>query len=229
MKTRLSLIASLLITLLSACQPAAPDFTGRWAGNIAIVTLQQVGDRVTGSMEGYGDSWNFPVSGTVSGTILTFDGETPLGPLAIVLSEDGGTFHSADPKVAFCGSLAGALPPGCGYSGTWKLKADFLPEGTIARLTQTSGIVAGAAYGPDGAMVASLYSNVEWGKGWRALGVNEWGDFTLAMAADEKSFLISAPSVVFQPRDPTKKGVEWYGLREGLTTAYTGIYDCVIP
>lgn len=225
MKTKILLIVILLASMLSACAPAAPDFTGTWTGNVAILTLVQSGNEVTGSVEGYGGTWTFAVNGTVSGTILTFAGETPLGPLAIVLSENGKTFHSADAALAFCGTRSDTLPDGCGFSGEWKLKADFLPEGVTARLTQTGADVSGAAYGPDGGQIALLISAVTWGKGWSAAGTNDWGDFTLSMTSDEKAFDLVVPA---QPAKD-KNNREWCGLRAGESTAYVFAFDCVFP
>lgn len=225
MKTRFLLVIVLLSSMLSACKPAAPDFTGMWTGNVAILTLVQTGNEVTGSVEGYGGTWTFAVNGTVSGTILTFAGETPLGPLAIVLSEYGKTFRSANPAQAFCGTRSDTLPDGCGFSGTWNLKADFLPEGSTAKLTQSGANVSGAAYGPDGAELALLTSVVSWGKGWQAEGTNVWGSFSFGMTADENAFYLIAQD---QPAQD-KNNREWCGLREGESTAYVLFFDCVFP
>lgn len=225
MKTRFLLAIVLLTSMFAACKPAAPDFTGRWTGNVAIITLTQVGDKVTGSVEGYGGQWNFAVAGTVSGTILTFSSDTPLGALAIVISEDGKTFHSADPAQAFCGTRNDTLQDGCGFSGEWKLKADFLPEGVTARLIQTSADVSGAAYGTDGGQIALLISVVTWGKGWSASGTNEWGDFIFSMTGDENAFDLVVPA---QPAKD-KNNREWCGLRDGETLIYVFAFDCAIP
>lgn len=230
MKTRFFLIVVLLASMLSACKPATPDFSGRWTGNVAIITLTQEGDHVTGSVEGYGGAWNFTVTGLVKGTILTFAGETPLGPLAIVLSEDGKTFHSADSALAFCGTRGDTLPDGCGFTGEWKLKADFLPEGITARLTQTGADVSGAAYDSDGGQIALLISVVSWGKGWSTSGTNEWGDFTLYMTSDEKAFeLVAQDQPAKDQSAKDKSNREWCGLREGETLVYVIFFDCTIP
>jgi hypothetical protein len=220
MKTRLLLALTILLALLSACAPKETGFTGKWTANVGIVTLTQTGDTVTGSVEGYGGSWNFTVSGTVSNSTLTFDDLTPLGPLAIVLSDDSQTFHSTSPDAAFCGSRDTTLPDGCGFSGTWKLKSDLVPPGSTATLKQTLSNVTGTVYGPDGAKLASLDSVVNWGKGWQAVGINEWGDFILSMTASEKAFEISAGD---------QFGKSWCGLRNGETTAYVMYFDCAIP
>lgn len=225
MKTRFLLVVVLLASLLAACKPAAPDFSGTWTGNVAILTLTQTGDKVTGSVEGYGGQWNFSVAGTVSGTILTFSGDTPLGALAIVISKDGKTFRSADPALAFCATRGETLPQGCGFSGEWKLKADFLPEGSTAKLTQSGANVTGAAYGPDGGQLTLLTSVVAWGKGWFATGTNDWGDFILSMTGDEKAFDLVVPA---QPAKD-KNNREWCGLREGETLVYVFAFDCTIP
>jgi hypothetical protein len=220
MKTRLFLIVVLLTALLSACGPKKVDFTGKWTANVGILTLTQSGDKVTGSVEGYGGSWNFTVSGTVSESTLTFEGETPLGPLAIILADDAQTFHSADPAVSFCATRETTLPDGCGFSGEWKIHSTLVPAGSIAKLTQSLDSVAGAVYGPDGAQIATLDATVNWGKGWQAVGINEWGDFVLSMTADEKAFELAAGG---------QFGQQWCGLREGETTAYVMYFDCVIP
>ena len=220
MKTRLLLIVVLLAALLSACQPSAPTFTGKWTGNVALVTLTQNGDQVTGSVEGYGGQWTFNITGTVSGSTLTFDGDTPLGPLAIVLSADGETFRSADPATSFCGSRKAALPAGCGFSGNWNLKSNLVPAGSVAKLTQTGSSVTGAIYGPDGAKLTPLDATVGWGKGWRAEGTNDWGGFTLSITADEKAFQIMVDNT---------PPAEWCGLREGETSAYVFYFTCSIP
>jgi len=226
MKTNALLIVTLLVTLLSACQPAAPDFTGRWTTSTSILTLNQEGDKVTGSVEGYGGYWNYTVSGTVNGTILTFDGGTSPSLAAIVLSEDGQTFHSADPNGAFCGTRAESLPEGCGFSGTWKLKADFLPAGSVAKLTQREANLTGAVYGPDGAALAQIDAAVSWSKGKHASGTNEWGDFGIILATDEQSIELIVPG---QPGWSDMGSPQWCGIREGLTSSYTGAFDCVIP
>ncbi|MEW5938331.1 MAG: hypothetical protein AB1750_01605 [Chloroflexota bacterium] len=220
MISRLFLILVLLAALLSACGPNKVNFTGQWTANVGIVNLTQNGDKVTGSVEGYGGSWKFDLAGTVSESTLTFEGETPLGPLAIVLSGDGKTFRSANPAVGFCGSRDTVLPDGCGFSGTWKIQADLVPPGSVAKLTQTISSVTGAVYGPDGTQIASLNATVNWGKGWQAVGVNEWGDFVLSMTANEKAFELAAGG---------QFGMEWCGLREGETTAFVMYFDCAAP
>ena len=220
MKTRFLLIVVLLAAFLSACQPSAPTFTGKWTGNVALVTLTQNGDQVTGSVEGYGGQWTFNVTGTVSGSTLTFDGDTPLGPLAIVLSADGQTFQSADPATSFCGSRDMILPDGCGFSGNWKLKASFVPAGVYAQLQQKGDKVTGSAFSPDGAKISSMDSTVNWGKGWQAVGVNAWGNFTLSMTSNEKAFQILENRILSS---------ENCGLREGETSAYVFYFTCSIP
>jgi len=220
MKTRLLLIVVLLAAFLSACGPAKIDFTGTWTGNVATVILTQTGNQVTGSVEGYGGHWTFPVTGTVSGSILTFEGETPLGALAIVLSSNGKTFKSADPAMAFCGTRDSVLPAGCGFSGNWNLKSDLVPAGSVAKLTQTGANVTGSVVGPDGATLTPLNATVSWGKGWQGVGTNAWGDFVLSMTTDEKAFQIAAGSDF---------GKEWCGLREGETSAYVMYFTCAIP
>ncbi|MEW5938330.1 MAG: hypothetical protein AB1750_01600 [Chloroflexota bacterium] len=227
MKTKLFIVA-LLAALLSACQPAAPDFSGRWTTSASILTLNQEGDKVTGTVEGYGGFWNFAVSGTVSGSTLTFEGgDASLPSLpAIVLSEDGQTLHSADPNGSFCGTRAESLPEGCGYSGTWKLKADFLPAGSIAKLTQSGATVTGAVYGPDGAVLAQVKADLTWSKGKYASGINEWGEFTIRLATDELSIELIVPG---QPGWSDMGSPQWCGIREGLTSVFTGAFECAIP
>jgi hypothetical protein len=220
MKIRFLLIVILLAALLSACQPATPTFTGQWTGNVAIITLTQTGDQVTGSVEGYGGQWTFTVAGTVSGTILTFADDTPLGPLAIVLSADGQTFRGADPATSFCGSRQAALPAGCGFSGNWRIKSDLVPAGSVAKLKQTGASITGAVFGPDGAQLVPLNATVSWGKGWQGVGTNDWGDFVLSMTADEKAFQLAAGGQFSN---------EWCGLREGETSAYVMYFTCAIP
>lgn len=219
MKIKILLVTILLAALLPACAPQA-GFTGTWTANVGIVTLKQNGDEVTGSVEGYGGQWNFPVSGVISGTILTFTGETPLGSLAIVLSADSKTFKSADPATAFCGTRDSILPAGCGFSGNWNLKSDLVPAGSVAKLTQAGAKVTGSVVGPDGATLTPLNATVSWGKGWQAVGANDLGEFVLSMTADEKAFELAwaAPP-----------GGEWCGLREGETSAYVMYFTCTIP
>jgi hypothetical protein len=220
MKTRFLFVIVLFAILLSACQPKETGFTGKWTGNVAIVTLAQNGDQVTGSVEGYGGQWTFDVAGTVSGSFLTFAGDTPLGPLAIVLSEDGKTFQSMDPTLAFCGTRDAVLPDGCGFSGKWNLKTDLVPAGGYAKLTQTGASVTGAVYGSNNAELVPLNATVSWGKGWQAEGTNDWGNFILNLTADERAFELSAGD---------QFGQEWCGLREGETSAYVFFFDCTIP
>ena len=225
MKSRYLMIIVVFVGLLSACQPKEVNFAGTWTTNIAVVDLQQAGNKVTGSVKGYGGFWNFDLSGTVSGSTLTFEGETPLGPLAIILAKDGRTFRGADPATAFCGSHDVALPAGCGFSGTWKLKTDLVPTGSLAKLTQTGASVKGAVYDPNGVVLVPLDSQVNWGKGWSAEGVNEWGNFTLIMTANDKAFLLITEVTV----PPVKESKEWCGLRETESSAYVLFFTCTIP
>lgn len=220
MKTKLLLILTLLVTILSACGPKETGFTGTWTANVGIVTLTQTGDEVTGSVEGYGGQWNFTVAGVVSGTILTFTGETPLGPIAIVLSADGKIFKSADPAISFCGTRGSVLPSGCGFSGNWKLKSNLVPVGSVAKLTQTGANVTGSILGPNGDAVIPLNATVSWGKGWQAVGKNDLGEFVLSMTADEKAFELAWGG---------PPGGEWCGLREGETSAYVMYFTCTVP
>lgn len=225
MKTRVLLVA-LLLALLPACQPAAPNFSGRWTTNVGILTLAQSGERVTGSFEGYGGNFVFVLGGDVSGTILSFDAVSKNLPALpdIVISEDGKTFHSADSAQGFCGSRDETLPDGCGFSGTWNLEAEFLPVGSTARLTQTGAVVTGSAYGPDDAVLAGFDSIAEWGKGFHLAGTNEWGDYFLSMTTDGQAFYLD----VNQPASD-KNNREWCGLREGAGPTYVLFFDCVIP
>ena len=224
MKIQSLLLIVMFAGLSAACQPSTPDFSGRWIASRGILTLTQIGNSVTGSMEGYGGTRNLTLSGTVSGAILTFDGAPPLGASAIILSEDGRTFRSADATAAFCGIREGTtLPDGCGFSGTWKIKTDLAPAGSTAKLTQRGSRVTGSVYGPNGKVLVPLDSTVSWGKGTWADGTNVWGAFTLFITGDEKAFLISILNY------PDKEGTQWCGLREGETTAYVLSFDCVIP
>jgi hypothetical protein len=221
MKTRFLLIIALLTTvLLSACQPEVINFTGDWNTNIALMTLTQEGNTVTGTMKGYGGYWNFDVAGTVDGSTMVFTGETPLGSLVIFLSEDGQTFQSTDPTTSFCGTRDAVLPDGCGFSGNWKIKSDLVPEGSVAKLTQTGKSITGAVFGPDDVELVPLNAKVEWGKGWQAVGTNDWGEFHLAMTSDEKAFELSAAG---------QFGAEWCGLREDQTSIYVFYFTCDIP
>jgi len=219
MKTRLLLIVTLLAMFLSACQTKA-DFSGTWITNVALVTFKQDGDKVTGTVEGYGGYWNFDLSGTVKDSTLTFDGDTPLGKLAIVLANNGKSFKSADATIAFCGSRQTKLPDGCGFTGTWKLNADIAPAGSVAKLQQSGSDITGAVYTSDGKKVTALNASVEWGKGWQAVGTNDWGDFVLSMTADEKAFQLSAGG---------QFGNEWCGLRKGESSAYVMFFTCTVP
>jgi hypothetical protein len=220
MRTRILLVVILCAALLSACTPKETGFTGTWTGNVAIVTLKQDGENVTGTIEGYGGYWNVTVAGKVSGSTLTFDGDTPLGKLAIILADDSQSFHSADPATAFCASRKSTLPEGCGFSGTWKLKSDLVPAGSVAKLTQSIASVTGSVYGPDGKVLVPLNATVNWGKGWQAIGANAWGDFTLSMTADEKAFGLAANNQFSN---------EWCGLREGESSAYVMYFTCTVP
>lgn len=225
MKTKILLVV-LLIALLPACQPAAPNFSGRWTTNVGILTLTQTGDEVTGSFEGYGGNFVFTLGGQVSGAILSFDPVTKNLPQLpnIVISEDGKTFHSADNTQGFCGTRGDVLPDGCGFSGTWKLKAEFLPVGSTAKLTQTGATVTGSAYGPDGAVLAGFEGTAEWGKGFHLSGTNEWGAYFLSMTTDGQAFYLD----VDQPASD-KNNREWCGLREGANPTYVLFFDCAIP
>jgi hypothetical protein len=220
MKIRIFLVIALLTIFLSACQPKPTGFTGTWFTNIALVSFTQEGDIVTGRVEGYGGYWSFELSGAVTDSTLTFDGDTPLGPLAIVLARDSQTFQSADPSVSFCGSRAAELPDGCGFTGTWNLKSDLVPEGSLAKLTQSGSSITGAVYGPDKKEITSLNGAVEWGKGWQGVGTNDWGDFVLSMTADEKAFQVAAGD---------QFGNEWCGLRKGESSAYVMFFTCTVP
>ena len=227
MKTKLMLVLVLLVVTLSACGPKETNFTGRWITNVGVLTLTQTGDEVTGSFEGYGGFFIFTLSGEVSGAILSFDAVTKDLPDLpnIVISEDGKTFHSADNTQGFCGSRDEVLPEGCGFSGTWKLQAEFLPVGSIAKFTQTGASVTGNAYGPDGVTLARFDGIAEWGKGFHLTGTNEWGVYFLSMTSDGKAFYLSAEN---QPAKD-KNNREWCGLREGASPTYVLFFDCAIP
>ena len=220
MKTRILLIVILCAAFLSACGPKETGFTGTWTGNVGIVTLKQDGENVTGTVEGYGGTWNFSVAGKVSGPILTIEGDTPLGKLEIALADDGQSFQNVDPATAFCASRETTLPDGCGFSGTWKLKTDLAPAGSVAKLTQTLASVTGSVYGPDGAELVPMNATVNWGKGTQAIGANDWGDFVLSITTDEKAFELAANNQFEN---------EWCGLREGETSAYIFFFTCEIP
>ena len=58
MKNRLLLITVLFVILLSACGPAQTGFNGQWTTNVAVLTLTQNGDQVTGTAKGYGGYWD---------------------------------------------------------------------------------------------------------------------------------------------------------------------------
>ena len=221
------LIVILLTSALAACQPAVPDFSGRWTTNVGILTLSQEGDGVSGSFEGYGGVFVFTLTGQVSGAILSFNSVSKdLPQLAdIVISEDGKTFHAADIQDGFCGARDKTLPDGCGFSGKWKLQAEFLPVGSTAKLTQSGASVTGAAYDPSGAVLAKFDASAEWGKGFHLIGTNEWGGYFLSMTPNGSAFYLTAED---QPAKD-KNNREWCGLREGAQTTYVLFFDCAIP
>ncbi len=110
------------------------DFTGDWYTNFAQVTLQQSGDRVTGSYQRYGYSEALALYGTVSERTLTgYFGNNPADQVTFTLSADGDYLDGAwlyrpDGRWRqWCGARigVGALPGGCGFSGDWYTISDY--------------------------------------------------------------------------------------------------------
>jgi hypothetical protein len=210
-------LSAVLIPVLSSCQALKPGFGGTWNTNIARLTLTQDKQLVTGSLEGYGGNWNQKITGSVSGNLLTFGEENPLGLSAIVLDGGGDSFRSADPNISFCGTRGNILPNGCGFSGMWNLKApNLFPSGSYATLTQNTDRVSGSIFDANGNALMQVDGKLTWGKGWQA----SWQGYTASMTSDEKAFAIrldsSAPS-------------EWCALRDGVTTAYVFYFTCTVP
>jgi hypothetical protein len=184
----LSVVAIVLI--VQGTSPA--DFSGTWDTNIAFLRVDQRDAEVFVTVQGYGGGWDFFVKGTVKGRVVYFNGDGVLELNSIEISEDGNSFKSTDPNIGFCGVRSGALPVGCGFSGTWILSGGSsldLPEGSHAVLIQNGSKVRGPIYDQFDVVIDNITGDVDWGKGWHMTGRGKYlPEFFWNITTDEQEF-----------------------------------------
>ncbi len=193
-------------------------FTGEWVMNIGTVNFVQHGNKVTGSIEGYGDVWNQPMEGKAKGKEVSFS-TTWLGDFTLVL--DGNQLKTKSPELSFCGirsDVTQELQKGCGFSDKWIVASNnIFPQGTYILLTQTAEQVTGDMYDGNGQIFDSITGTVYWGKGWRMNGTTNLDPVTFIMNAAETGF-----EIVFDP----SSNLQLCAVREGQTSAYLGYFTC---
>ncbi len=171
--------------------PSSPaDFSGTWQTNIATLTLFQTGNTVSGSVAGYGGTWNKFIDGRVDGHVFQFSMSTILGSVSLVLSDDGRSFASGDRSLAWCGVRSGALPKGCGFSDIWLLSGSAVAPGSYAEVIQTGEQVVGTIYSATNQSIESINGTIYWGKGYALIGSGSQtlGSFTWSPFANDNSF-----------------------------------------
>ena len=128
-------------------KPQDHKFAGEWVTNIGTVDFEQHGNKVTGTIVGYGGFWNQPLEAKALGHKATFT-TTFLGVFTLVL--DGDQFVTESPDLHVCGirsSVTSVLQDGCGFSDKWIVAPSAaFPAGTYMLLTQTAGGVTGDVY-----------------------------------------------------------------------------------
>jgi hypothetical protein len=193
-------------------------FTGEWVMNIGTVNFVQHGNKVTGTIEGYGGFWNQPMDGKAKGKEVSFS-TTWLGDFTLVL--DGDQLKTKSPDLSFCGvrsDVTQVLQKGCGFTDKWIVAPNnIFPPGTYILLTQTAEQVTGDVYDGNGQIFDSITGSVYWGKGWRMNGATSLDPVTFIMNAAETGF-----EIVF---DPTLN-LQFCAVREGQTSAYLGYFTC---
>lgn len=214
------LVLCVLGSLLMGCTPPGNTIAGTWIANIGKVNFIQKGDKITGTIEGYGGQWNEVFEGTITNNMAVFDTEW-FGEFTLVF--DGDTFKSGSPDLAFCGIRAGGkneLPAGCGYSGRWNVppQAAFL-EGSYLELKQVEENVTGTFYNGDGIIYDTVSGSVYWGKGWMMDGTTaKHGKIMLDVNAAETGFMITSDEFSYDQH--------LCAVREGQTKPYLGSYYC---
>lgn len=103
--------------------PASPTFAGKWNTNIATLDLKQNGNQVTGNYSLYG-SFTASINGYVeNNTLYAIYADNPAYTLVFKLDSSGNTFtgNYGPYNTQWCGVRQGkgALPDGCGFSGSW--------------------------------------------------------------------------------------------------------------
>lgn len=189
--------------------PPIAHFDGIWSTNIATLNLTQDGDRVTGSVEGYGGAWNTYVNGVVRDNVLEFDKSSIFGDISFVMSSDGNSFKSNDEGLAWCGVRTGSLPRGCGFSGKWYLKDNggIIPSGSYAELIQSGINVAGTIYSGEGSAIDSITGTVYWGKGYGLYGKG-------GHAIDSFTWWVDYQGATFSGFSDANTDRKWCGWRD---------------
>src|SRR5262249_20420022 len=116
----------------------------------------------------------FPISGTVvgnrlSGTLTAFTDGGGTVDFDWTMA-DAGYFVGAFGSDPWCGVLSGALPAGCGWSGSWNVDMDGGGALAVVPLTQTADRVSG--YVSDGFPSAGWNGTVS---DWRLDGYVSFG------------------------------------------------------
>lgn len=209
---------------LSGCGPASlpsNSFAGTWTANIGTVNFVQEGNKVTGAVDGYGDTWNESFAGTIDENgEAVFDTDI-LGGFTLVLEGDN-YFKSTSPDLSFCGVRGenAELPAGCGFSGKWVTTSRFpaVDKGYIL-LTQTGADVTGELYNSMNAKYETFTGVVDWGKGWRANGMTtQRGELSLWINAAETGFEL----MYGESGNPQ----QLCAVREGIASAYLFSFTC---
>lgn len=122
-------------------------FTGDWQTNFAYLSLTQSGNQVVGFYIRYSRTQPTTLSGSVNNGVFTGVNETDTR-FRLVLSPDGqrftGTWTGRDGRqYPWCGTRGSALPPGCGFSGSWQ--TNHRSNGWV-ELTQSGDWVSGRYY-----------------------------------------------------------------------------------
>ncbi len=210
-----------LISLLAGCTPRGNTIAGTWIANIGTINFVQKGNKITGTIEGYGGQWNNKTfEGTLTDNQAAFKTEW-FDDFTLVF--EGNTFKSASPDLGFCGILSNKtneLPAGCGFSGKWTIpdKPGF-PSGSYVELKQVKENVTGTFYSGDGKVYDTVSGAVEWGKGWRMNGTTgKHGKITLDINSAETGFMIVTDDFPYD--------AQLCAVREGQTNAYLGWYYC---
>lgn len=219
----LTLIAFVALSGMTiGCGPAElpQTFAGTWTTNIGTVNLQQRGNEVAGSIEGYGGFWNEPFMGTVNESGEAVFNTQWFGDFTLVL--DGDTFKSKGGDLSFCGVRADQskeLPAGCGFSGKWLVPfRSVFPEGSYMVLKQVGADVTGDLYDVNGKSYDSFAGKVEWGKGWRMIGTSaQRGEVTFGINAAETGF-----EIVYG----NSNNEQLCAVREGESGAYISYFTC---
>lgn len=214
------LILFVLCSLLFGCTPTDNAAAETWIANIGKVNFMQEGDKITGSIEGYGGVWNETFEGTITDNQAVFNTEW-FGDFTLIF--DGDTFKSESPELAFCGIRSDGkneLPTGCGYSGKWIIPANpDLPEGGYMELKQAAENVTGTFYHENGDIYDTVSGTVYWGKGWMMEGTTkDHGKIILDINSAETGFMITTDEFSYDD--------QVCAVREGLTNVYLGFYSC---